>query len=221
MTHRALFYAISTLFIMGLLFVSVRLGQAQTRPCSVSFPLPNPSDIGATNFEKKLYEFLEQGCYRNWISDNRIRDTGPFIGGTSFGTHDAVRIFYSPEVWDWLKKNNREGEIRDGGIIVKEMFPSPAKEGAKLTGWTVMVKDRKGAFDGWYWSYHAPNYKPEHPGIDYPDSGYGLYCLRCHASAEKESTFITTKNVEGDPISFNILQRTMQPLPTTTTDQHK
>jgi hypothetical protein len=206
---------------MGLLFVSVRLDQAQTRPCSVSFPLPNPSDIGATNFEKKLYEFLEQGCYRNWISDNRIRDTGPFIGGTSFGTHDAVRIFYSPEVWEWLKKNNREGEIRDGGIIVKEMFPSPAKDGAKLTGWTVMVKDKQGAFDGWYWSYHAPNYKPEHPGIDYPDSGYGLYCLRCHASAEKESTFITTKNVEGDPISFNILQRTMQPLPTTTTDQHK
>jgi hypothetical protein len=75
-----------------------------------------------------------------------------------------------------------------------------------------MVKDKKGAFDGWYWSYHAPNYTPEQPGIDYPDSGFGLYCLRCHASAEKESTFITTKNVEGDPISFNVLVATMKPL---------
>lgn len=220
MTNRALLYAISTLFMIGLLVVGARLDQAQTQPCRIAFPLPNPSDIGAANFESKLYQFLEQGCYRNWVSDNRIRDTGPFIGGTSFGTHDAVRIFYSPEVWEWLKQNNREGAIRDGGIIVKEMFPSPAKEGAQLTGWTVMVKDKKGAFDGWYWSYHAPNYKPENPGITYPDSGYGLYCLRCHASAEKESTFITTKNVEGDAISFNILQRTMQPLPVTTTDQH-
>jgi hypothetical protein len=221
MTKRALLYPLTTLFIAGLLVVSFRSVQAQTQPCRLPFPLPNPSDIGAANFEKKLYEFLEQGCYRTWVSDNRIRDTGPFINGTSFGTHDAVRIFYSPEVWEWLKQHNREGEIRDGGIIVKEMFPSPAKEGAKLTGWTVMVKDKKGAFDGWYWSYHAPNYKPQHPGIDYPDSGYGLYCLRCHASAEKESTFITTKNVEGDPISFNILERTMQPLAPATTDQHK
>jgi hypothetical protein len=204
-----------------------RVNEAQTGPvqatskrCEIPFPLPNPSDIGATKFEKLLYSFLEQGCYRSWVSDNRIRDSGPFINGTSFGTHDSVKIFYSPEVWDWLKVHDRQGDIRDGAIIVKEMFPAPAKEGATLTGWTVMVKDKKGAFDGWYWSYHAPNYAPEHPGLDYPDSGFGLYCLRCHASAEKESTFITTKNVEGDPISFNVLVPTMKPLPQASMDQH-
>jgi hypothetical protein len=226
-------YRIILRLILVIVFAGVaalvfsRVNEAQTAPaqatskrCEISFPLPNPSDIGATKFEKLLYSFLEQGCYRTWISDNRIRDSGPFINGTSFGTHDAVKIFYSPEIWDWLKVRNRQGEIRDGAIIVKEMFPDPAKEGATLTGWTVMVKDKKGAFDGWYWSYHAPNYAPEHPGIDYPDSGFGLYCLRCHASAEKESTFITTKNVEGDPISFNVLVPTMKPLPPATMDQH-
>ena len=205
-----------------------RVNKAQTNPvqttikrCDISFPLPNPSDIGAKKFEKLLYSFLEQGCYRSWIADRQIRNTGPFIGGKSFGTHNAVKVFYSPEVWDWLKRKNRQGEIPDGAVIVKEMFPSPAKEGSTLSAWTVMVKDKKGAYDGWYWSYHAPNYAPDNPEIDYPDSGFGLYCLRCHASAEKESTFITAKNVEGDPISFTIEAPTMLPLPPPTKDPHQ
>src|SRR6266436_412252 len=127
---------------------------------------------------------------------------------------------HSLEVWEWLKFRNREGEIPDGAMIVKEMFPSPARQDAKLTGWTVMVKDKKAVFDGWYWSYHAPNYAPANPSIDYPDSGFGLYCLRCHASAEKESTFSTVKNVEGSPISFNIEIPTMLPLPPPKEDMH-
>jgi len=205
-----------------------RVNEAQTspvqtpiKPCKISFPLPNPSEIGSKKFEKLLYSFLEQGCYRSWVADRQIRNTGPFIGGKSFGTHNAVKVFYSPEVWDWVKVKNRQGEIPDGAIIVKEMFPSPAKEGSPLSAWTVMVKDKKGSYDGWYWSFHAPNYKPDNPEIDYPDSGFGLYCIRCHASAEKESTFITAKNVEGDPISFTIEAPTMQPLAPETKDQHQ
>ncbi len=202
-----------------------RVNLAQTKPaprrCEISFPLPNPSDIGTAKFEKLLYEFLEKDCYQSWISDNQIRNTGPFIDGVSYGTHNAVKIYYSPEVWTWLKVKHREGEIPDGAMIVKEMFPAPAKQDAKLAAWTVMVKDKKGAYDGWYWSYHAPNFKPDDPTIDYPDSGFGLYCLRCHASAEKESTFIALKNVEGDPISFTIRAPTMQPLPPPNRDEHE
>lgn len=189
-------------------------------PCS-SFPLPNPSDVGVKKFEKMLYAFLENRCYKNWVADNRIRNSGPFIAGRSLGTHDAVKIYYSPEVWDWLKHRNRQGSISDGAIIVKEMFRSPAKEGSKLTGWTAMVKDQKGSYDGWFWSYHSPTWASPNPEIDYPDSGFGLYCLRCHASAEKESTFITLKNVEGDPISFLIQSPTMSPLPPPTKDFHE
>ena len=188
--------------------------------CDIAFPLPNASDIGTRKFEKLLYAFLDQGCYKNWVADAEIRNTGPFIGGLSYGTHDAVKVFYSSQVWEWLKIKNREGEIPDGAMIVKEMFPSPARQDAKLTGWTVMVKDKKAVFDGWYWSYHAPNYAPANPSIDYPDSGFGLYCLRCHASAEKESTFSTVKNVEGSPISFNVEMPTMLPLPPEKEDMH-
>lgn len=194
---------------------------AQSAPCDISFPLPNPSHIGTGKFEKLLYAFLEKGCYRSWVVDREIRNTGPFIGGKSFGTHNAVKIFYSPQVWEWLKVKNRQGEIPDGSVIVKEMFPSPAKQDAKLTSWTVMVKDKKGAYDGWYWSYHSVKPSTDNPEIDYPDSGFGLYCLRCHASAEKESTFITLKNVEGDPVSFFIESPTMLPLPVVTKEAHE
>jgi len=229
MKSRIIFRLLAVTVLAGLAAVLIsRVNLAQTKPvqttikpCDISFPLPNPSDIGAKKFEKLLYSFLEQGCYRGWIADRQIRNTGAFIGGKSFGTHNAVKIFYSPQVWDWLKVKSRQREIPDGAVIVKEMFPSPAKEGSTLSAWTVMVKDKKGAYDGWYWSYHAPNYTPDNPEIDYPDSGFGLYCLRCHASAEKESTFIALKNVEGDPISFTIEAPTMQPLPPPTKDPHQ
>ncbi|MEK6333982.1 MAG: cytochrome P460 family protein [Acidobacteriota bacterium] len=188
--------------------------------CDISFPLPNASDMGSAKYEKLLYAFLDKGCYKQWTADPQIRNTGPFIGGFSYGTHDAVKVFYSPEAWEWLKHRDRQGDVPDGAMIVKEMFPSPAREGLKLTGWTVMVKDKKGSYDGWYWSYHAPDYAPENPAIDYPDSGFGLYCLRCHASAEKESTFATVKNVEGSPISFNIEVPSMLPLPPPKEDMH-
>lgn len=178
--------------------------------CDIPFPLTNPSELGVKKYEKLLYDFLEKGCYKNWVADSQIRNTGPFIGGVPFGTHPAVKIYYSPEMWSWMKDKNRQGTVSDGAMIVKEMFPPPAKEGSKLSGWTVMVKDKQGSFDGWFWSYHAPGYAPENPEIDYPDSGFGLYCLRCHASAEKESTFAALKNVEGDPISFLIQSPTMQ-----------
>ena len=190
-----------------------RLGLAEDNRCDIPFPLPNASELGTKKYEKLLYEFLEKGCYKKWVADSQIRNTGPFIGGTPFGTHPAVKIYYSPEMWKWLKDKNREGEVEDGAMMVKEMFPPPAKAGSKLSGWTVMVKDKKGSFDGWFWSYHAPGYAPENPEIDYPDSGFGLYCVRCHASAEKESTFAALKNVEGDPISFLIQAPTMQPQP--------
>lgn len=205
-----------------------RSGQAQTQnqpptpaPCDISFPLPRPSEMGSEKFAKLLYAFLEKRCYRGWVADREIRNTGPFIGGKSLGTHNAVKIFYSPQVWDWLKVKNRRGEIPDGSVIVKEMFPSPAKQDAQLTSWTVMVKDKKGAYDGWYWSYHGVKNSVENPEIAYPDSGFGLYCLRCHASAEKESTFITLKNVEGDPVSFFIESPTMSPLPAAMSEMHE
>ncbi len=193
----------------------------QTGVCRISFPLPNPSDMGVAKFDSLLRDFLLRGCYKSWVADSQIRNTGPFINGQSWGTHNAVKIYYSPESWNWLKARNREGEMPDGAMIVKEMFPSPAKQDAQLTSWTIMVKDKKGSFDGWYWAFQSLQPVASILDIDYPDSGFGLYCVRCHASAEKESTFLSLKNVEGDPISFSILVPTILPQPLPNQDFHE
>ena len=172
--------------------------------------LPLPSAVGVVEYERRLIPFLKGRCYQSWVADREVRDTGPFVGGIYYGTHPAVKVFYSPEMWDWVKKRNRRGDAPDGAFIVKEQFTPPASEDSPLTGWSIMVRDAKGSWDGWYWSGHSvdPKYDPQMASfdplkIDYKGQGFGTYCLRCHASAvEKSSTFSTARNVEDDPISY-------------------
>jgi len=165
--------------------------------------LPLPSAVGEQAYEPLLNDFLRRGCYRGWVHDREIRNTGPFIDGRNFGTHPAVRVYYSPRVWTWMTTDHREGAIPDNGIIVKEMYTPPAAPGAALEGWTTMVRDSAGAFDGWYWGYAGVKPSPQ-PPLEYPNSGFGLYCTRCHASAESELTFAAVRNVDPaqDPLSF-------------------
>lgn len=172
-----------------------------SRACPDSLPLP--SSVGEQAYEPILNDWLRRGCYKAWVHDRLIRDTGPFIDGRNFGTHPAVRVYYSPRVWEWMTVKHRQGRIPDNGIIVKEMYTPPASPGAVLEGWTTMVRDSAGAFDGWYWGY-AGITPARQPAIDYPNSGFGLYCTRCHASAESELTFSAVRNVDPaqDPLSF-------------------
>ncbi|MCZ6678067.1 MAG: cytochrome P460 family protein, partial [Candidatus Poribacteria bacterium] len=163
-------------------------------------------------FEEWLYKFLREMQYKNlegWVRDKQVRDTGPYINGTYYGSHPAARIFYSPEVYHWLK-GNREDQIPDGATIIKEMYDPPAARydgkteaelQAVLSEWTVMIKDSAGAKDGWFWSYYAKGQKIDtnaYP-FNYPNSGFGQYCVRCHASAEKEFTFSSLRNIQGEP----------------------
>lgn len=192
--------------------------------------LSRPSELSVAEFERELFPFLESREYVSlgWAVDKSVRDTGPFIDETYYGTHPAVRIYYSPGVIRWLK-NGRKGVIPDGAVIVKEQYPPPAvrHQGkseaelrASLESWTVMVKDSKGSHDGWFWS--NPSAKPEvadnkqYP-FDPPKSGFGLYCVRCHAAtqspveeasnARNEFTFASLRNIEGfpgEPILFRV-----------------
>ena len=133
-------------------------------------PLARLADKNAFD-EVVLQEFLRARAYVDlgWHHDLSWRFTGPYVGtigsGDSYGTHPAVRIYYSPEMIDWLC-GGRVGDIPDGALIVKEMAsirpcldialdedgcmviqsePSP-------TSWTVMIRAREGSQDGWYWS---------------------------------------------------------------------
>ena len=214
-------------FLMGMMLL-VSLCAHKIIPGSLekSTGLPLPSSVGLEEYEKQLYQFLDEGMYKKleWHHDKTVRNTGPYVNDVSYGTHPAVLIYYSDEVFTWLK-NGRSGVIPDGAMIVKVMYKAPAQRYAHLSldsilnlenntnaleGWTVMIKDKNGSRDGWFWSYYGPGQKVDqldkHP-FDYPNSGFGQYCVRCHASAESEFTFSSLSNIygeSGDPITYYV-----------------
>ena len=183
-----------------------------------STQLPLPSDLSREEFQATLYDYLSSFRYRElgWKRDKTIRDTGAWLNGRYSGTHPAVRLYYSPEVIDWLV-NGREGELPDGAVIIKEMYEPPAAryegvaDATRPHQWTVMIKDRGGHTpDGWYWSYYDSNPEGREPPVPlpidndkfpfaYPNSDFGLYCVRCHVSAASEMTFSDLANIEGYP----------------------
>lgn len=79
--------------------------KAQTSPCAnkdeSGLPLPSsflPARL--PEFQAQLKSFLSSGKYRtlNWCEDKKLRDTGPFVNGVSYGVHPTVKIYYSPAV---------------------------------------------------------------------------------------------------------------------------
>ncbi|HZI18638.1 MAG TPA: cytochrome P460 family protein [Pyrinomonadaceae bacterium] len=197
----------------------VREGKENPLPLPTSFLPARP-----TAFQPVLAKFLESGEYRRlgWCSDKGVRDTGPFVAGTYYGVHPAVKIYYSPGVMRWLT-GGRVGDIPDGSMIIKEQYHPPAakyEEGGPPapTDWTIMIKDSKGAKDGWYWaeiwsgqvadSYAAP--------FVTQNAGFGLYCVRCHVSAERGMTFAALENIDGfsgEPLAYRI-DSSWRPAPT-------
>ena len=181
-----------------------------------SLPLPTtvpPAEFVA--FESRVLAFLQSGEYRQlgWCQDkgsehSPVRDTGPFAKGVYYGTHPSVRIHYSPRAMKWLM-DGRQGPIPDGAMIIKEQYQPPAArynglrddQLPKVTDWTIMIKDSSGAKDGWFWGefFDGMTFDDDKPPFQYPWAGFGLYCLRCHATAEKEHTFSALNNIRGFP----------------------
>src|SRR6266571_723391 len=142
----------------------------------------HPDGSRLKEYEEKLNEYLTLLCHRDldrgWKVDKRIRDTGPWVGtyrdgkwsGQYHGTHAPVLIWYSPDFYKWLK-TNRPNEsavaaqpVPDGAMIVKEMYTPPAAACDKIDpfmllpkkgGAAVMVRDSKGAHDGWFWGWYG------------------------------------------------------------------
>ncbi len=179
--------------------------------------LPRPSEMTVNAFEEVLYKFVNERRYQTlgWQVDKTVRDTGPYLNGKYYGTHPAVKVYYSPEIMRWLVAG-RQGVIPDGAMIIKEQYQPPAARHQDSTdeqlwealeSWTIMVKDSRGSHDGWFWSNPAKNQKV----VDYykypfeePYSGFGLYCVRCHGStkspgAVNEFTFAALRNIKGFP----------------------
>ena len=217
-------------FVLAVVTLWPLAGLAQSsvgNPCPKAQPVPAELKIPAklppgepVEFEKQVLKYLSTLKYRNlgWCEDKWVRDTGPFIKGEAAIVHPPVRIFYSPEVSRWLL-NGRKGEIPDGAVIIKEQFaPPPAARFRDIpedklgcsNDWSFMIKNSKASRDGWFWgevwnSETSPmNFTDP---FQYPNAGYGLYCLRCHASAEKDYTFSSLNNIKGAtgwPLQFRV-----------------
>jgi cytochrome c553 len=214
-----------------------------TSDCSkaLKYPLPLPSTLKQTalqNYDVTLYDFLNCGNYTNlgWARDKSVRNTGPFVLGEPYGTHPAVRIYYSPQVIQWLKQG-KKGAIPDGAMIIKEQYKAPAARYDNLDqagllkafiasgkDWTVMIRDSKGSKDGWYWAEVYTGMSPDRTvawqaPYNYPNGGFGHYCMRCHGSARNEHTFADLKNIAGfpgDPLTFYSDNSWITPVPTAT-----
>lgn len=209
--------------LVALVFVTAlpAIAQATSNPCPNALPVPERLHLPATmpagepvQFEQQVLAYLSTLDYRKlgWCRDKWVRDTGPLMDGNAAIVHPPVHIYYSPEVSQWLL-HGRVGEIPDGAVIIKEQFaPAPAARyrdipAAKLgcsNDWTIMIKNSNASLDGWFWAEVWNGSKPstsmnfDNP-FQYPNGGYGLYCLRCHASAEKQLTFSSINNMEGAP----------------------
>jgi hypothetical protein len=208
----------ATLLIAVLLqFGSVAAGDAPM------FPLPNPSDIGTEQFEKRLNQFIIAQGYQGWHHDDKVRPTGPFIvsengEAKSYGTHGpgGVKLYYSPQVWVWMTRGGGE-IIPDGSIIIKEIYDRDPQNLEKFksepSAYSVMVRDSKGSWDGWFWSDGGPLQKPKPADAERffdPNAGFGLACMNCHASAVNGS-YSSLRNVTGNPIKYLTVIPSMQP----------
>ncbi|MGH7850339.1 MAG: hypothetical protein ACREOP_08585, partial [Thermodesulfobacteriota bacterium] len=137
--------------------------------------LRDPSPISRLDdknmYDTRMQDFLRVKGYAvelGWPGDLNWRLTGTYVGpigsGQAYGVHPAVRLYYSPEVIDWLCCG-RVTEIPDGAIIVKEMHSINASLGITLDSegcmvinaevepdsWTIMIKQKDESLDGWYW----------------------------------------------------------------------
>lgn len=201
--------------------------------CAVLEPdIRRPGALPMQEYQEKLGRFLRNYCHRNpgagWVTDKKLRDTGPFVGhlasgprsGVYHGTHAPVVVWYSPDMYAWMKENRPDhsdlpqdkAAVPDGAVMVKEMFPPPGARCAdadpmKLeptSGAAIMVRAAAVSHDGWFWGWFGwgKEWEPDWPAKTtnaYPNMGFGQYCTNCHASAKSNSTFASLKNVKGHP----------------------
>src|SRR5580704_16941624 len=83
---------------------------AQNDPCATLPPAADP------DFLVHLTPFMNHLCYQkqNWQHDAQIR--------TSDGVHPYVRVWYSPSLFNWITVKNRQGDVPNGAIVVKEQY---------------------------------------------------------------------------------------------------
>ncbi len=165
-------------------------------------PLGTPDTTAA--FKTRLDKFAMKRCYakQGWEHDAEPR--------TSQNVHDTfIQIYYSPSLFKWMDKNHRKGPVPDGAIVIKEEYANQTDPPSKIQFWSVMNRDSKLWWDGWYWAVvgvevGAATVAPaDASGCPDPDAqnpvtapggtfATALNCAGCHASAQTDATGMGT-----------------------------
>ena len=105
--RRAWLVIMSLALLARVLFAVQPAPAARPSPCETASesPLPLPSGIPPerlADYEKQVFAFLKAGTYvqLGWCGDKRVRDTGPWIGNTSYGTCRRTRSG-AGRPWGW------------------------------------------------------------------------------------------------------------------------
>ena len=152
-------------------------------PDALRNPPPMTQLADKNRYEIALEKFVKAESYKTelgWLADATWRFTGPYVGeigsGSNYGTHLPVRIYYSPEVIDWLC-NGRQGELPEGAMIIKEMHVIDTAldvtldpEGCMVINadvapqaWAMMIKNNENAYDRWFWPIMQRDQFPLYP----------------------------------------------------------
>lgn len=154
---------------------------ADTAPHGIALPAelatpPSMQDLTAKNlYDQRLQAFLRAKTYEtdlNWSSDKQWRLTGPYVGeigsGDNYGSHPGVKIYYSPEVVEWMC-GDRSAPLPDGAMVIKAMHDIDEDLGIELkenacmeitedpepSSWTIIIKNAAASTDGWYWAFYG------------------------------------------------------------------
>lgn len=161
MTARsALVLALCTLLLGS---AAPQSSQAIPPVCGEKMPLPSDFPYDKSAYELKFGRFLQGKCYQalGWPHDKELRITGPTVASlgtattdphlaawttTTWGMHNTVLIYYSPDVYRWMCETDAAGKrhflnqcrancpacdldtkhdirpIADGSMILKEMY---------------------------------------------------------------------------------------------------
>ena len=198
--------------------------------------------IRLNRYEPIVSEWMENFCYRRlrsdgndyaWEHDATARDTGPFFtrfeGGKfisqALSTHVVARVWYSPEMFEWMRKNHPADEgsappnpppVPDGAIMVKEMWPSPRSlyngdcfdcMAPGTSGAVIFVRDSKSFATGWFTGWWGQGGRLDWPAASsnpltsMGDGGQG-FCMNCHGSTVSGNTFASINNISGHPATF-------------------
>jgi hypothetical protein len=158
-------------------------------PCG---PLPPPS---WPNFKDRLDKFVMALCYQqqNWPHEAARR--------SSEGLHSPfVKLWYSPQLYRWMTPGNRQGQIPDGSVVIKEEYDDDVAS-SPICFWSVMIRDSNLWWDGWSWAVvgvegacgaAAPTTPPAMNGCPEPQFSFNgptaINCIGCHGSAVSGSS---------------------------------